>query len=65
MAAQAPPPEDSSTLSWWDPNPMWGEQLTRFSALAYFARSPFFDHTSNNAKAMQRGLDQNYLGHLE
>jgi hypothetical protein len=57
--------EDNTSLSWWDPHPMWGEQLRRDNVLYYFSGSPFFDHSSNNNKCRQRGLDQNYVAHLE
>lgn len=56
------PPDDLTGISWHDPTFTF---LNRYTVLAYFERSPFFDVKSNNMRARKEGKDPAVPGVLE
>lgn len=62
MSTYEPVSDDLTGISWTDP--AWTEPLNAYTVLHYFARSPFFDQNSNNAKAYRDNLDPSVPGVL-
>lgn len=56
-------PDDQTGITWHDPH--YPYPLDEFSVMHYFEFSPFFDRSSNNARARMEGKDPSIPGVLE